>query len=77
MAKQLTPEEIVQKHEATVQKSLEKTGLRQHLTVHFENRAKVPIIGKLGVWLVNKAGGKIVTKYSFNGKINSKVRQKK
>ena len=66
--------EIIKKHEETVLKSLEKLGLQMFLTVNFDNRAKVPIIGRLGVWLVNKAGGRIATKYSFNGKINSKVR---
>jgi len=63
--KKKTPEDIIKKHEANVRASLEEHGLMQVLVVHFPNRKKIPLFGKLGAWLVNKAGGIIATKYGF------------
>lgn len=63
--KKKTPEDIIKKHEANVRASLVEHGLVQVLVVHFPNRKKVPLMGRLGAWLVNKAGGIIVTKYGF------------
>lgn len=76
--KVVTPQELVKSHEGNVAKSLLAHGLRQHLFVHFPNREKVPILGRFGVWLVNKKGGIISTKYEYVGDtINSKSRRKK
>ena len=65
--KKKTPEDIIKKHEANVRASLEENGLVQILVVHFPNRKKIPLFGKLGAWLVAKMGGIIVTKYGFRG----------
>lgn len=74
----ITPQQLIQLHEANVVKSLESFGLKQHLFVHFSNRTSIPILGRLGVWLVNMAGGIIATKYEYvGGTINSKSRRKK
>ena len=76
--KQLTPREIVTRHEENVRASLQTCGLRQRLFVHFPKRTRLPLFGRIGVWLVNRTGGIIATKYEFTGDtINSKVRPKK
>ena len=60
-----TPEDIIKNHEANVRASLVENGLMQVLVVHFPNRNKPPLMGRLGAWLVAKAGGIIATKYGF------------
>lgn len=76
--KLITPQQLIGLHEQNVTKSLQAYGLTQHLTVHFPDKSKTPLIGRLGVWLVNKAGGIIATKYGFaNDTINSNSRPKK
>jgi len=74
----VTPQDLVKAHESNVGKSLSAFGLQQRLFVHFPDKKKVPLLGQLGVWLVNKKGGIIATKYEYvGGTINSKSRQKK
>jgi len=70
--KVVTPQMLVQSHEKLVAQSLQKHQLQQLLTVHFEGKSRPPLIGRLGVWLVNKAGGEIRIKYRFNDTITSK-----
>lgn len=71
--KTLTPDEIVRSHEADVQKSLDKHGLQPVMVVNFPGKKKAPLIGRLGVWLVNKTGGTIALKYAI---INSNIAKK-
>jgi len=74
----MSAQEIVQLHEKNVRDSLQKLQLKQLLIVHFPKRNKVPLFGRIGVWLVHKSGGMIVTKYGFDDDtINSNSRQKK
>ena len=70
--KVVTPQMLVRSHENTVKRSLKQHQLEQFLTVHFEGKPRPPIIGRIGVWLVNRAGGTIVTKYRFNDTLTSK-----
>jgi len=70
--KVVTPQMLVQSHEQVVAKSLKQHQLTAFLSVHFEGKPRPPIIGRLGVWLVNKAGGEIRIKYRFNDTITSK-----
>jgi hypothetical protein len=73
----ITPQELVAAHEVEVGKSLQKHNLKPHLFVHFPNRKRTPFWGLVGVWLVNKAGGIIATKYQYlGGTINSNSRRK-
>lgn len=73
----VTPQDLVKAHEANVLNSLTTLGLKQHLFVHFDKKKRVPLLGQLGVWLVNKTGGNISTKYEYVGvTINSKARRK-
>lgn len=74
----ITPQQLIGLHEANVAKSLETYRLKQRLLVHFPKRTKPPLLGRLGVFLVNMTGGIIATKYEFVGDtINSKSRRKK
>lgn len=74
----ITPQQLIQLHEANVLKSLQAYGLKQHLFVHFPDRTKIPLFARFGVWLVNKTGGIIATKYEYvGGTINSNSRRKK
>lgn len=41
----------------------EKIGVTRLFVVTFPNRHKPPLIGRLGVWLLQKAGGIIQTQY--------------
>lgn len=76
--KMITPQELVALHEKNVVESLKKYGLNQHMLVHFPKRAKPPLLGRIGAWLVNKSGGIIAIKYSFNNDtITSSSRRKK
>jgi hypothetical protein len=76
--KVVTPQDIVLSHEKTVLKSLQEHKLNQSMFVDFPKRKKIPLLGLLGVWLVNKTGGIIATKYRYVGDtINSKSRRKK
>ena len=70
--KVVTPQMLVRNHEKAVRRSLRQHQLEQFLTVHFAGKSRPPLIGRIGVWLVNKAGGRIVTKYRFNDTLNSK-----
>lgn len=63
MASTKTVTDRVKAHEAAVRKSLEATKLQSKLIVHFPNVKKPPVIGRFGVWLVNRYGGTIATKY--------------
>lgn len=74
--KVVTPQMLVQSHEKNVKKSLEAHGLIPRLTVHFKGD-RTPLLGQLGVWLVNKAGGQIVIKYGFSDTITSETSPKK
>jgi len=74
----VTPQDLVRGHEANVLKSLQVHKLNQSMFVDFPNRKRIPILGLLGVWLVNKTGGIIATKYRYVGDtINSNSRRKK
>lgn len=75
--KLVTPQMVVASHEAVVKESLKKHNLAQHLTVRFPNKSKPPLIGRLGAWLVNKAGGEITIAYRFSDTITSKASSKK
>lgn len=70
--KLVTPQMLIQSHEQTVAKSLKAHNLVSTLIVHFPNRKRTPLLAQLGVWLVNRAGGIIVTKYRFDDTITSK-----
>ena len=74
----MSPQEIVQLHEKNVRDSLQKLHLKQLLIVHFPERNRIPLFGRLGVWFVHKSGGIIVTKYGFDDDtITSNSRPKK
>lgn len=74
----VTPQDLVRSHEKNVLASLQSHQLNQSSYVHFPNRKRIPLLGQLGVWLVNKTGGIIATKYSLaNDTINSNSRHEK
>jgi len=67
----LTPQMLVRSHEQVVKKSLEKHGLIAGLGVRFPKRNGTPLMGRIGAWLVNKAGGTLAVTYRFNDTITS------
>ena len=75
--KPMTLQEVVQAHEQTVLDSLNERGLNMMMTVQFPGKGKVPLLGRLGVWLVNKAGGNIGIKYFIDSgtMVKKKYRQ--
>lgn len=76
----VTPQQLVRSHEKNVLASLQTHQLNQTSYVHFPERKgkRAPLLGQLGVWLVNKTGGIIATKYSLvNDTINSNSRPEK
>lgn len=76
--KVVTPQQVVRSHEKRVLRSLQEHRLTQKMFVHFPNRKRTPLLGQIGVWLVNKTGGIIATNYAFTGDtINNKSRQEK
>lgn len=67
----------MQAHQKEVQASLEKHGLRTALFVAFPQPTP-PRIGLFGVWLVNRFGGRIMTKYQVvNGTITNKSKNRR
>ena len=73
----MEPVELIKSHEQNVLASLQKYGMKQKLVVHFPVDRPIPFLGKVGVWLVNKSGGIIATRYSVdNAIINSNSRRK-
>lgn len=69
----MTVEDAVREHEQHVAASLDKYGFKMLLVVNFPGKKKPPLLGQLGVWLVNRMGGNISIKYHIeNGTINSK-----
>lgn len=74
MPKKITnPEDVVRSHEKEVLNSLQKHNLQQILVVNFPHKKKIPMLGRLGAWLVNISGGVISIKY---GIINSNIAKK-
>lgn len=74
----VTPQELVRSHEQNVLTSLRNHSLNQTSYVHFPNKKRIPLLGQLGVWLVNRTGGIIATKYTLaNDTINSNSRREK
>lgn len=70
-------QERIRAHEEAVRASFAKQGLKSVLVVHFPKKKKPPLTGQLGVWLVNRAGGIIATKYmAENGTITNKGSKK-
>ena len=70
--------EIVASHQQEVAKSLQKHGLIAQLLVHFPAHKKVPVLGRLGIWLVNKYGGIIDTRYTkVDGTLTSNSKKRR
>lgn len=65
MAKTTSPNEIVREYEEGVRDLAEKHGVVPHLMIAFPGHRKPPIMGRLGIWLANRYGGQIVTKYQL------------
>lgn len=75
--KPITPQELVKRHEMNVRASLEENGLSQHLIVHFPKLERVPALARFAVWVVQKYGGIIATKYVLTSDtITSKSRRR-
>lgn len=57
-------EEVVTSYMAEEAKLLKKFGLKKSLIVTFPNKAKVPMLGKVGMKAVRMAGGILDTMFS-------------